>query len=288
MKYVSFKAEGQSSYGIIHAKGVFDLGMRYGQLLPDLKAWLEAADLGLEPNLPKVLEADHRLRDIEHEVLIANPAKIICVGVNYEEHRTETGRSKSDYPTIFTRFADTLIGHREPIIRPQVSEALDFEGELAIVIGRGCYRVPQEHALDVIAGYTCFNDATLRDWQRHSHQFTPGKNFLSTGALGPELVTPDEVGELADLSIETKLNGTSVQSAKLGDMLFSVAEIIAYVTSFTPLAPGDIIATGTPGGVGFKREPALYMKDGDLIEVIIQKVGHLENHVEDEDDEMDA
>ena len=214
--------------------------------------------------------------------VIPNPGKILCVGHNYEEHRQETGRAKTAHPSLFVRFADTLIGHEAPIVRPPVSTSLDFEGELAVVIGRGGFRVKPEQALDLVAGYSCFNDGSVRDWQWHTQQFTPGKNFPSTGAFGPALVTPDEVGTLDDLRIETRLNGDVVQSSTLGHMIFPVADIIAYVSSFTRLSPGDVIATGTPGGVGAKRQPPVWLKPGDVVEVDIAGVGVLRNGVVDE------
>ena len=284
MKFVSFTADSWSSYGIAHDRGIFDLGVRLGDIVPDLKTYIEARERGLLAPVPSTSAADYRSDEVTYDPVIPLPGKIICVGLNYEEHRVETGRPESSHPSLFTRFADTLIGHRAPIIRPSVSSALDYEGELAVVIGREGFRVPRDKALDIVAGYACFNEGTLRDWQRHTHQFTPGKNFPNTGAFGPELVTPDEIGRFSDLRIETRLNGSVMQSAKLGDMIFSVPHIIEYVTAFTPLSPGDVIATGTPGGVGFKREPPLYMKPGDVVEVTIERVGHLVNDVRDESD----
>lgn len=280
MRYISFSIGRRSSYGIAHDGNIHDLGARLGSLLPDLRSYLEAQALGFTPPAHS-LEADYRHADVALLPVIPNPRKILCVGVNYEEHRTETGRNKSDFPVLFTRFADTLLGDGAPIQRPAISTALDFEAELAVIIGSPVFHVPAADAMRHIAGYTCFNDATLRDWQRHTHQFTPGKNFPATGPLGPELVTPGEVGELPDLRIEGRLNGTPMQSAKLGEMIFSIAQMIAYASTFTRLLPGDIIATGTPGGVGSRREPPIWMKTGDVFEVEIEKVGVLRNPVVD-------
>jgi 2-keto-4-pentenoate hydratase/2-oxohepta-3-ene-1,7-dioic acid hydratase in catechol pathway len=282
MRYVSFKADGRASYGLVRDKGVIDLGARFGPVLPDLKSYLAALALDFEAPLRSLRETDYRLDEITYDPVVPAPAKIICVGLNYEEHRQETGRQKSDYPALFTRFADTLTGHRRPIVRPWLSTALDYEGELAVIIGRKGFRVPRDKAFDIVAGYSCFNEGSIRDWQRHTHQFTPGKNFPATGAFGPELVTLDDIQHFESLSIETRLNRNIVQSALLGDMIFSVPRVIEYVTTFTPLAPGDVIATGTPGGVGSRREPPLWMKHGDVVEVIIEGVGHLVNEVRDE------
>lgn len=282
MRFVSFKHQDRSAYGIVHGKGIFDLRARFGEILPDLKMYLQASALNLVAPLPAGTAADYWIDEVTCEPVIPSPRKILCVGLNYDEHRRETGRPKSDHPSLFTRFADTLVGHRGEIQRPRVSTSLDYEGELAVVIGRPAYRVPPQRALDAVAGYTCFNDATLRDWQRHTNQFTPGKNFPATGSLGPELVTPDEIEHFEDLKLETRLNGGVVQSAKLGDMIFPVAEVIAYITAFTALSPGDVIAMGTPGGVGFKREPPLFMKAGDTVEVVIESIGHLVNPITDE------
>lgn len=279
MRYVSFVAQGRTSYGLALPKGVFDLKARLGSVLPDLKSYLAAASLGAVPRLPESLNADYGPSEFSYLPVVPNPEKVLCVGLNYEEHRKETGRPESAYPSIFTRFADTLVAHDAPIVLPPVSSALDYEGELAVVIGRDGFRVGEAEALDLVAGYTLFNDATLRDWQRHTHQFIPGKNFPATGAFGPELVTPDELGVLEDRTIETHLNGQVMQKAVLGDMIFSVPRIISYISNFTRLRPGDVIATGTPGGVGFKREPQLYMKVGDTVDVFIPGIGTLSNPI---------
>jgi 2-keto-4-pentenoate hydratase/2-oxohepta-3-ene-1,7-dioic acid hydratase in catechol pathway len=282
MRFISFTAEGRPTYGIVRDKGVVDLGARFGGILPDLTTWLEAEEAGLSVPVPTSAPADYRLDEIIYDPVIPFPNKIICVGLNYEEHRIETKRAESAYPSLFTRFADTLIGHNAPMIRPRISGDLDYEAELAIVIGKEAFRVPRDRALEVIAGYSCFNEGSIRDFQRHTHQFMPGKNFPGTGAFGPELVTLDEISGFDDLRIETRLNGTVMQSAVLGQMIFNVPHIIEYVTSFTPLGPGDVIATGTPGGVGARREPPVWMKSGDVVEVTIESIGHLVNEIRDE------
>jgi 2-keto-4-pentenoate hydratase/2-oxohepta-3-ene-1,7-dioic acid hydratase in catechol pathway len=282
MAYITFHAEGRASYGIVRPDGVFDLGRRLGTVLPHLKAFLAAEGLGLLTSPPSADTTDYATGEFTYLPVIPNPNKILCVGLNYEEHRQETGRPATEHPAIFTRYADTLIGHDAPMVLPPNSTSLDYEGELAVVIGKAGYRVNESDALSLAAGYSVFNDGTLRDWQRHTAQFTPGKNFAGTGALGPALITPEEAGELPGKRIETRLNGKVMQSAVLGDMIFSVPRIIAYLSGFTQLSPGDVIATGTPGGVGFKRDPQVFMAPGDRVEVSIQGIGDLVNLIEQE------
>lgn len=210
---------------------------------------------------------------------ITNPDKILCVGVNYDDHRKETGRDKSEKPVIFTRFADTQVGHGSALVRPRSSERFDYEGELAVVIGRPGRHIPESAALAHIAGYACYNDGSVRDWQRHTHQFTPGKNFPGSGGFGPWLVTADEVPDPFALTLTTRLNGQEVQKATTDLMIFDLKQLIAYISGFTKLNPGDVIITGTPGGVGDKRNPPLYMKPGDVAEVEISGIGLLRNPV---------
>ncbi len=283
MAFISFRRpDGTPSYGRLAGDGVRDCGAVPGAPA-DLKAAIAAGSLDTLGDGPALALADILLLPV-----IPNPGKILCVGHNYESHRQETGRAKVEHPSIFTRFADTLIADGQPIIRPTVSTNLDFEGELAIVIGPGKNggsgrAIAEEDALDYVAGYACFNDASIRDWQWHTTQFAPGKNFPGTGAFGPALMMPDEVGDLADVHVTTRLNGDIVQDQPIRDMIFPIAKIIAYVSAFTPLSPGDVIATGTPGGVGAKRTPPLWMKAGDRIEIAIGPVGTLVNHIADED-----
>ncbi len=211
--------------------------------------------------------------------LIPNPGKILCVGLNYENHRKETGRAVVENPTIFTRFADSQTGHRADIVMPLESDRLDYEGELAVVIGRGGRRIPAARALDHVAGFSCYNDGSVRDWQNHTIQFTPGKNWPETGAFGPWLVTPDEFGAIGPQRIRTRLNGEVMQDAVLADMIFPVARLIEYISTFTPLSPGDVIVSGTPGGVGAKRNPPVFMKPGDTVEIEIDGIGILSNGI---------
>ncbi|MES2263658.1 MAG: fumarylacetoacetate hydrolase family protein [Pseudomonadota bacterium] len=281
MKLVSFKINGRASYGALNGEQVVDLGQRFGERYPDLRAVLAAGAL---PELMAAAQSAPTLTlgDIELLPVIPNPGKILCVGLNYKSHVAETQRPDADKPAIFVRFADTLIAHGAPLVKPAVTGRFDYEGELAIVIGRGGRNISQADAFEHIAGYACFNDGTARDWQRHTHQWIPGKNFAGTGAFGPFLATADEVGDVNALSIATRLNGEVVQQASLADLIFTLPVIIEYVSAFTTLNPGDVIATGTPGGVGDRRTPPLYLKHGDVLEVEISKLGCLRNTVQDE------
>ncbi len=276
MRFVSFMHRDRASWGRIVGDEIADLGA-----LPnapsDLKAGIAAGALDNRAGAATLARADVKLLPV-----VPVPSKILCVGHNYETHRQETGRAKAEYPSIFTRFADTLIGAGQPIVRPAVSTMLDYEGELAVVIGKRARKIAEEDAMDYVAGFACFNDASLRDWQWHTSQFIPGKNFPATAPFGPELVTPDEIRDLSAVSIITRLNGQIVQQATVADMIFPIPKIIAYVSIFTELAAGDVIATGTPGGVGAKRTPPLWMKPGDLVEVEIAGIGQLANQVIEE------
>jgi 2-keto-4-pentenoate hydratase/2-oxohepta-3-ene-1,7-dioic acid hydratase in catechol pathway len=242
----------------------------------DLRAAIASGELH---TLGRTVRADLDLDGVELLPVIPNPGKILCVGHNYEAHRVETGRARAEHPSIFTRFADTLLGANDPVIMPSTSEMLDYEGELAVVIGKGGRSIAEAEAMRHVAGFSCFNDVSVRDWQWHTSQFTPGKNFPATAPFGPWLVTPDEIADLANTTLTTRLNGEQVQHASVRDMIFSIPRVIAYVSAFTPLAPGDVIATGTPGGVGAKREPPRWMKVGDVVEVEISGVGRLVSRI---------
>jgi 2-keto-4-pentenoate hydratase/2-oxohepta-3-ene-1,7-dioic acid hydratase in catechol pathway len=280
MAFISFLAEGRATYGIARHDGVFDLGRHIGAAFPDLRSFLIAQSLGRIASLPEPLTTDYATGQFTYLPIIPDPGKILCVGLNYQDHLVETGRRPADYPTLFTRFADTLTGHNTPMLLPSNSTSFDYEGELAVIIGKHGFHVPEDQALDIVVGYSIFNDGSLRDWQRHTNQFTPGKNFPATAGFGPTLVTPEEAGTLPEKTIQTHLNGKLVQDAHLGDMIFSIAQVIAYITAFTALNPGDVIATGTPGGVGFTREPPLYMKAGDTVAVTIEDIGSLTNTIQ--------
>ncbi|RWI57061.1 MAG: FAA hydrolase family protein [Mesorhizobium sp.] len=213
---------------------------------------------------------------------LSNPEKIVCVGLNYTDHSAESGFKQPDYPTIFGRFNSSLIAHGAPILRPSYSEQLDYEGELAAVVGKGGRDIAEADALDHVIGYSIFNDASIRDYQFKAPQWTPGKNFDDTGAFGPVFVTADELPPGCDgLRLQTRLNGEVVQEASISDMVFSVAQLVSILSAFMTLKPGDVIVTGTPSGVGLARKPPLWMRDGDTVEVEIEKIGILSNPVRD-------
>ena len=279
MRLLSFEHAGRRSWGALAGEGIVDLGAALGARYPDLLSVLAAG--GLAEAEAAVSGADPSLgaEEVEFLPVLPNPGKIFCIGLNYEMHRRETGRDRTAHPTVFTRFADTQVGHRGNLVLPRVSDQLDFEGELAVIIGTAGRYVSKDAAMAHVAGYSCYNDASVRDFQQHGTQFTPGKNFPGTGGFGPSLVTPDEVGNVHALSIQTRLNGKVMQSADTSQLIFDIPALIAYLSTFTELGAGDVIATGTPGGVGFKRNPQVYMKPGDEIAVTIERVGTLVNHV---------
>jgi 2-keto-4-pentenoate hydratase/2-oxohepta-3-ene-1,7-dioic acid hydratase in catechol pathway len=270
MRLMSFlRPDGTPSWGVASGETVSDLGDR----APSLRAAL-ADGVSLAPGTKS-----WQLDAVTFLPPIPNPDKIICVGLNYLSHILEGGRDKPTKPTIFTRWANTQVGHGQPMIRPRASATLDFEGELAVVIGRTCRHVKAADAGTVIAGYACYNDGSVREWQRHSSQFTPGKNFPATGGFGPWIVTPDEAGELGGKSLVTRLNGTEMQRATLDDLVFDVPALVEYCSTFTRLEPGDVIITGTTGGVGAYRTPPVWMQPGDTVEVEITGIGTLRNTV---------
>ena len=279
MKLVSFRTKGETHYGVVEGNGVVDLTPRLGARLPDIKAVIAADAFGECAAAAKGAAADFQLDGLEYAPLIANPGKILCIGLNYEEHRVETGRPKVENPTVFVRFADTQIGHLQPVIKPKLSDKVDYECELAVIIGKSGRYIAEADAYNYVCGYSCYNDVSIRDYQNHTSQWTPGKNFPSSGPFGPWMVTRDEMGELAPKTIQTRLNGKQVQSAKFDQMIFSVPRLIEYCSRFTTLQPGDVIVSGTPGGVGMRRDPPLWMKAGDTVEVEIDGIGILKNPI---------
>jgi 2-keto-4-pentenoate hydratase/2-oxohepta-3-ene-1,7-dioic acid hydratase in catechol pathway len=281
MRFATFQTEGAPSWGLIEGEEAVDLGAALRGRYPDLKSAI-AADALDEVAAAAAGAPRHPLSAITWLPVLPNPDKILCVGLNYEMHRKETGRAEVDHPTIFARFANSQIGHGADIVRPRLSHELDFEGELALIIGKPGRHIAREDAFGHVAGYACYNDGSVRDFQRHTHQFTPGKNFPGTGAFGPWMMTPDELGALDGLRLQTRVNGQVVQDATFAQMIFDVPRIIAYCSAFTRLEPGDVIATGTPGGVGAKRTPPLWLKPGDSVEVEIDRLGTLRNGVVDE------
>lgn len=282
MKIASFTHHGQDSYGVVQGNQIIDLGSMKVTLGADLKEVIarnRLVELG-ESDLSELPRLD--IADITFLPVIGNPGKILCIGINYATHVRETGRDMPTYPMIFTRFADSQTAHEQAILRPTASPKLDFEGELAVVIGKTARHVKQAEALDFVAGYACYNDGSVRDWQKHTIQFVPGKNFPQTGGFGPWLVTADEIQNPQDLELTTRLNGQVMQHTSTSDMIFDVCKLIEYCSTFTELAPGDVIVSGTTGGVGAFREPPVWMQPGDIVEVEISSIGILRNTIADE------
>ena len=279
MKLISFSRLGEVGFGAVVESGIVDLTGKLGSDIRSLRALIEADLFHAASRYVAGRAGELAPADVSFLPVIPDAGKILCIGLNYAKHQAETGRPDVPHPTIFTRFADTQVGHGQPMVKPNSSDRFDFEGELAIVIGRGGRSIPEDAALAHVAGYACYNDGSVRDWQRHTSQFTPGKNFAATGGFGPLLVTADEVGDYTRLPIETRLNGEVMQKATLADLIFPIPRLISYISEFTPLSSCDVIVTGTPGGVGDRRDPPVYMKPGDIVEVDIGPVGTLVNPV---------
>lgn len=279
MKLISFCRAGNTGFGAVVDGGIVDLTGRISPDISDIRGLLEQDAMTEAARYLSDRKPGLGWADIQLLPVLPNPNKILCIGLNYLKHKQETGRPDVEHPSVFTRYADTQIAHGQGMVKPAISERFDFEGEMAIIIGKPARNVTEAEALNHIAGYSIYNDGSVRDWQRHTIQFTPGKNFPGTGAFGPYFVTPDEIGDHRTLGIETRLNGEVMQKATLSDLLFPLERLIAYCSTFTPLAPGDVIVTGTPGGVGDKRTPPVYMFPGDVVEVEIDKLGILRNYI---------
>ncbi|MFM0212243.1 fumarylacetoacetate hydrolase family protein [Paraburkholderia sediminicola] len=279
MKLVSFSHDGRQSYGVVVNDEIVDAAPIAVEAGHTLRQALERGSLVRLAEFANGAKTRLALDEVALLPVIPDPQKILCVGINYLTHVKETGREVPRYPMIFTRFADSQTAHGAPIVCPGASEQLDFEGELAVVIGRTARHVKAADALGYVAGYSCYNDGSVRDWQKHTIQFVPGKNFPATGAFGPWLVTADELGDPSRLTLSTRLNDVVVQEARTDDMVFDVPSLIEYCSTFTELNPGDVIISGTPGGVGAFRNPPLWMKPGDVVEVEISGVGTLCNTI---------
>jgi len=281
VKFVTYRNGETPGYGAVAGNGIVELGSRL-EAWPTLDAALDAGGLAALADAASGRAPDIALDAVTLLAPVQSPRKIICIGLNYRTHILETGRDTPTHPMLFSRYPDSLVGHGEDMLRPVVSDKYDFEGELAVVIGRTARHVSPETALSHVAGYSCFNDGSVRDYQRQTTQFLAGKTFWRSGAFGPWLVTPDEVGDVAKLTLETRLNGEVMQRAETSDLLFSVADLIAFISKITPLHPGDVIATGTTGGIGAARKPPVWMKPGDRVEVEISNIGTLANRIADE------
>jgi len=280
MKLASYLVDGHPAFGVVREDGVITIGERLGIRAASLKQAL-AEDI-----LPQIAAAaarakpDHKLADITFLPVIPDPELIACAGINYRSHASETGRDIPKQPSMFIRRANTLVGHAGAMVRPNVSTHFDFEGELAVVIGRCGRHITAAQALDHVAGYTCFVDGSVRDYQKFS--VTAGKNFPATGPLGPWIVTRDEIPDPTRLTLTTRLNGVEMQHSATDLLIYSIPQIVAFCSDFTQLAPGDVIATGTPEGVGHRRTPPVWMKPGDVLEVEITGIGVLRNRIVDE------
>jgi 2-keto-4-pentenoate hydratase/2-oxohepta-3-ene-1,7-dioic acid hydratase in catechol pathway len=284
MKLVSYIYKGKPSYGVVKDDKIIDLATRLPHA--DMVAFI-AAGAQAEAQARRILAEEPGEVSYDAVTLlpvVPDPGKIICIGINYEDHRLDAGRDKTPEPMVFARFSESQVAHRASILRsPRASTQLDFEAELLVVMGQQTPRYTRrEDALKHVFGYSCFNEACHRDYQRHSSQLTPGKNFEKTGSSGPWIVTADEIADPQALHMQMRLNGKVMQDASTADMIFKVDYLIEYITRWLPLNPGDLIVTGTCGGVGFKRNPPIFMQPGDIAEVEISQIGVLTNAIEDD------
>ncbi len=278
MKLASFTASGRASYGIVKGDGIVDLGRRWGSTYPTLRSAIAGGAFAKMPADLKEAKADVALAAVTLLPPIPDPDKIVCVGLNYRDHAAEANLKVPEFPSVFVRLANTLVAHGAPLVRPKLSGDFDYEAELALIIGRPGRHIAARDALSHIFGYSCFNDGSIRDYQ-FKHSLTAGKNFGATGGFGPWIVTADEIPDPSKLTLSSRLNATQVQRKGTSDMIFDVPAIIAYLSSWTELVPGDVIPTGTPEGVGLGRKPPLWLKPGDTVEVEISGIGVLRNPV---------
>ncbi len=283
MKLISFELPGgPASYGAVVGENVLNLAPLLGTRAPDLKALIAGGLVEEAARLSREHPATLRLADLALLPVIPNPGKIVCIGLNYGEHVRETGREITESPALFLRMPASQVGHGQDIIRPPESHRLDYEGEIAVVIGTGGRRIREADAWDHIVGYSCYNDGSVRDWQVATSQWTAGKNFWRTGGFGPWMVTADEIRPNQNMTLVTRLNGQEMQRTTTDMMIHSIPRQIAYISSFIPLEAGDVIVTGTPGGVGNKRTPQVFMKPGDIVEIDVDAIGVLRNGIRDE------
>jgi 2-keto-4-pentenoate hydratase/2-oxohepta-3-ene-1,7-dioic acid hydratase in catechol pathway len=282
LKLASYLHQNAACYGIVEGAGIIDLSRRIGARFPDIKTLLAHEGLDEARKAAAGQNPDLRLADAQLLPPIPNPGKIFCIGLNYEDHRQETKREKTEAPAVFVRFPESQVGHGLPLLRPRESAKLDFEGEIAVIIGKAGRRISEQDSWGHIAGYSCYNDGSVRDWQWATTQWTAGKNFAATGGFGPWMVTVDEIPAETELTLITRLNGIEMQHTTTELMVHSIPKLIAHLSTWVPLAPGDVIVSGTPGGVGARREPPVWMKPGDVVEVEVSGVGVLRNTIEDD------
>jgi 2-keto-4-pentenoate hydratase/2-oxohepta-3-ene-1,7-dioic acid hydratase in catechol pathway len=282
MKLISFKHAGRESWGAVSGDHVLDLAAATG--CATLAEFIASPAFGDRQVFASGCPAGPALAEVELLPVIPRPEKIICAVRNYLDHHQEAlaaglQRELSDFPPIFLRVWRSQVAHGQPVVKPRVSDTLDWEGELAVIIGQGGRDIAEADAWKHIAGYSCYNDVSVREWQFHAKQIASGKNFEGTGPFGPWMVTADEIEPGRKLKLETRLNGEVVQSSDTGHLIFSIPRLISYSSTIFTLVPGDVIITGTPAGVGFGRKPPRYMKPGDVVEVEIESIGVLRNPV---------
>jgi 2-keto-4-pentenoate hydratase/2-oxohepta-3-ene-1,7-dioic acid hydratase in catechol pathway len=287
MKLLSFIHQGRETWGAVVGDGVVDLGKARPQQTT-LADYIASGDYLHAAQHVEGLPVAATLAAITFLPVIPRPEKIVCAVRNYMDHHQEVlaagmQRELSDFPPIFLRVWRSQTAHNQPIVRPHVSESLDWEGELAVIIGKGGRDIPESQAYEHIAGYACYNDGSVREWQFHAKQIASGKNFESTGGFGPWMVTADEIAPGRELKLETRLNGEVVQSSHTGHMIFSIPRLINYASTIFTLTPGDVIITGTPAGVGWSKKPPRFMKPGDVCEVEIEGIGVLSNPIVQQD-----
>lgn len=282
MKLISFLNQGVASYGVVQGDDVLDLTPILGAQAPDLKTFIAKNLYAAAAEAVKTKPPTHTFSQLQLLPVIPNPGQIFCIGLNYGEHVKETGREVTETPVIFLRLPNSQVAHGQEILRPPESHRLDYEAEIAIVIGKGGRRIQEKDAWDHIAGYSCYNDGSVRDWQVATSQWTPGKNFHKTGGFGPWMVTSDEIAPGQVMRLQTVLNGQVLQDTTTDKMIHSIPRQIAYISTFIPLSPGDVIVTGTPGGVGNKRNPQIFMKPGDVCEIVVDAIGTLRNGIRDD------
>lgn len=284
MRFATFSVDGTQSYGAVTEAGIVDLGPDHPQW-PTLREVIAADGFEVLEAAAQGREATHAHGDFRFEIPVPNPEKIICVGVNFPDRNAEykDGKEAPKFMSLFPRFARSFVGHEVPLTRPKASEQLDYEGEVVVVIGKGGRHIAKEDALDHVAALSICNEGTIRDWVRHAKfNVTQGKNFDGSGAIGPWVVPFKDKSQLLDIKLETRVNGEVRQSDRSSRMIFSHADEIAYISTFTTLVPGDIIITGTPTGAGARFDPPIYLKPGDVVEVEVEGVGVLRNGVVDE------
>jgi 2-keto-4-pentenoate hydratase/2-oxohepta-3-ene-1,7-dioic acid hydratase in catechol pathway len=287
MRLLSFSFGGRESWGAVAGDGVIDLGRALAGKYAGLQDFIAGPDYDRREEIVAGRKPDHALADIRYLPVIPRPEKIVCLVRNYMDHHQEViaagmQRELSKFPPIFLRVWRSQVGHGDPIVRPKVSHELDWEAELAVIIGTGGRHIAEKDAFTHIAGYSCYNDVSVREWQFHAKQIAAGKNFVGTGPFGPWMVTADEMPDPENLKLELRINGRTEQSSNTRHLIFKVPTIVSYCSTIFDLVPGDVLVTGTPAGVGWSRKPPQFLKAGDVVEVEIERIGVLRNPVVDE------